>query len=303
MRIIGGFLLPEEMHYTKQALEFQDQLALLQQRGLGVADPVRALHWLQRVSYYRLSAYFLPFKDGANFQPGVEFNDIAGLYIFDRKLRLLVLDAIERVEIALRTAITYEIGHAYGPFGHTDPANFDPGYDHARLMADLTVEEGRARETFAQHFRGKYTSETHLPVWMATELLSLGSISLLYRGLSPVIKRRIATEYGVTDRHFGSWLHTLSYVRNVCAHHKRLWNRQLGVRPQLPTKSLSWPHNVPDNGRVYCVLIVLQLMLQTVSPRCHWRQRLFDLFDDHPSIPLDAMKFPPRWRELAIWRG
>lgn len=289
------------MRYPKQALSFPDQLALLQQRGLHVADPARAQHWLQRVSYYRLSAYFLPFKDAEAFRPGTEFDDIAGLYIFDRKLRLLVLDAIERVEIALRTAITYEIGHVYGPFGYTDPGNLDPGFDHARLMTDLAVEERRAQETFAQHFRAKYTSETHLPVWMATELLSFGSISLLYRGLSPAIKRRIATEYGISDRHLGSWLHALSYVRNVCAHHKRLWNRQLGVRPQLPTRSLSWTHHVPDNDRIYCVLVVLRHMLKVMSPRCRWRDRLFDLFDAHPNMDLTSMRIPAEWRTHKTW--
>jgi len=92
------------MHYLKAALSFPDQLAQLQQRGLHVTDPDRALHWLRRVSYYRLSAYFLPFKNGESFRPGTEFNDVAGLYIFDRKLRLLVLDAIERIEVALRTS-------------------------------------------------------------------------------------------------------------------------------------------------------------------------------------------------------
>lgn len=104
------------MNYSKQALSFPDQLAQLQRRGLTIVDQGRALQWLQRVSYYRLSAYFLPFKDSENFRPGTEFNDIAGLYIFDRKLRLLMLDAIERIEVALRTSVTYEIGHAYGPF-------------------------------------------------------------------------------------------------------------------------------------------------------------------------------------------
>lgn len=290
------------MHYPKAALSFSDQLAQLQQRGLHVADPDRALHWLHRVSYYRLSAYFLPFKDGESFRPGTEFNDVAGLYIFDRKLRLLVLDAIERIEVALRTSITYEIGHAYGPFGHTDPANFAPNLDHAKFMAELVSEERRAKETFATHFRAKYTAEPHLPVWMATELLSFGAISMLYKSMAPIIKSRIAAEFGVSDRHFASWLHALSYIRNVCAHHKRLWNRELAIKPQLPTRSLAWAHVVEGNTRLYCMLVVLQHMLKVVSPHCHWRDRLFLLFDEHPGVPLAPMQVPPEWRTRAIWR-
>ena len=257
---------------------------------------------MQRVSYYRLSAYFLPFKEGERFRAGTDFNDVAGLYIFDRKLRLLVLDAIERVEVALRTAVTYEIGHAHGPFGHSDPANFSPRYDHANFMKELVTEERRAKETFAAHFRRKYTTESHLPVWMATELLSFGTISRLYGGLSPDMKRRIASEYGVPDGQFGSWLHTLSYVRNICAHHKRLWNRQLGVKPQIPRRSLAWPHVLQSNERLYCILVMLQHMLNVVSPRCHWRERLFQLFDEHPGVPLASMQVVPDWRTRAIWR-
>jgi len=291
-----------KMHYLKAALSFPDQLAQLQQRGLHVADPDRALHWLGRVSYYRLSAYFLPFKERESFRPGTEFNDIAGLYIFDRKLRLLILDAIERIEIALRTSITYEIGHAYGPFGHTDPANFAPNLDHAKFMAELASEEHRARETFAAHFRKKYTAESHLPVWMATELLSFGTISILYKSLAPAIKNRISAEFGVSDRYAASWLHALSYIRNVCAHHKRLWNRELAIKPQLPTRSLAWPHAVQSNERLYCILVLLQHMLKVVSPRCHWRDRLFKLFDEHPDVSLAPMQVPPDWRVRAIWR-
>ncbi len=290
------------MRYLKAALSFSDQLAQLQQRGLHVADPDRALRWLQRISYYRLSAYFLPFKDGDNFRQGTEFNDVAGLYIFDRKLRLLVLDAIERIEVALRTSITYEIGHAYGPFGHTESANFAPNLDHVKFMAELESEERRAKETFATHFRSKYTSEPHLPVWMATELLSFGAISMLYKSMAPAIKSRISAEFGVSDRHVASWLHALSYIRNVCAHHKRLWNRELGIKPQLPTRSLAWPHVVQSNERLYCLLVVLQHMLKVVSSHCRWRDRLFTLFDEHPGVPLAPMQVLSDWRTRAIWR-
>ncbi|MBK7143671.1 MAG: Abi family protein [Xanthomonadales bacterium] len=250
------------MRYDKPALTFDEQLALLQQRGLHVPDTARARHWLQRVSYYRLSAYFLPFKHGELFRAGTDFDDVAGLYVFDRKLRLLVLDAIERIEVAMRTAVTYEVGHRFGAFGHTDPANFSPHFEHTKFMIELDTEERRARETFAAHFRSKYRSETHLPVWMATELLSFGTISQLYASLSPDIKRAIAGEYGVPDLHFASWLHTLSYTRNLCAHHKRLWSRQFAIRPKLPSRSRLWPHEIPDSGKVYAVLLIVRHMLQ-----------------------------------------
>jgi len=290
------------MHYTKPSLTFDQQLELLRGRGLEIDDPVRANHWLRKISYYRLSAYFLPFKNEQRFRPGTRFDQIAGLYIFDRKLRLLVMDAIERIEIAIRTSITYEIAHAYGPFGHADAANFAPGFEHARFMEELATEERRAQETFVAHFRNKYAEQACLPVWMATELLSFGAVSKLYKALHPEIRQRIAGDFRVDSQFLVSWLHVLSYVRNVCAHHKRLWNRELAVKPRFPSRSRQWPHQVPDNGRLYAVLTVLRHMLGVVSPNCQWRDRLFLLLDQHPTVSLDAMRFPASWRTLALWR-
>lgn len=290
------------MRYTKPALTFDQQLDRLRERGLTIHDPARATHWLRKVSYYRLSAYCLPFKDADKFRPGTTFDQIAGLYIFDRKLRLLVMDAIERIEIAARTSITYEIAHTHGPFGHADSVNFDPKFNHAEFMKELALEEKRARETFVAHFRAKYAEEPHLPVWMATELMSLGAVSKLYVALQPKIKQRIADDFGVDKQFLVSWLHVLSYVRNICAHHKRLWNRELAVKPKLPSRCRQWPHQVPDNGHLYAVLVVMRHMLGIVSPNCKWRERLFCLLDEHQAVPLDAMRFPANWRTLALWR-
>lgn len=290
------------MHFPKPALTIDEQLELLRGRGLLVTDEARARHWLRNVSYYRLSAYCLPFKQGEQFRVGTSFDDVAGLYIFDRKLRLLVLDAIERIEVSLRTAVTYGIAHAHGPFGHTNPKNFAPDFEHAKLMVELAAEERRSRETFALHFRKKYSHETHLPVWMATELLSFGAVSKLYKHMGPKLRAEIALTYGVNEMFLASWIHVLSHVRNICAHHKRLWNREFGIRPKLPTRSVNWPHVVPDNGRLYAVLVILQHMLRVVSPRGQWSRRLFLLFDQHPAIPLAAMGAPLDWRTRVLWR-
>lgn len=290
------------MRYLKPALSLDQQLDLLRQRGLAVHDPARALRWLRSVSYYRLSAYFLPFKDGEQFRPEADFNEIAGLYIFDRKLRLLILDAIERIEVAIRTSVTYEIGHAYGAFGHADSANFASGFDHSRFMSELLDEERRAKETFASHYRKQYAEETHLPVWMATELLSFGTISKLYQSLDPKLRQRVAAPYKVDAQFLMSWLHTLTYVRNVCAHHKRLWNRQLAIKPRFPSRSLAWSHRVPDNGRLYAVLVVLRHMMMVNSPNSKWAERLHDLLAAHPTVPQSAMGFPTDWKTFATWR-
>jgi abortive infection bacteriophage resistance protein len=287
--------------YRKPPLDLDAQLVLLEQRGLAIPDRERATHWLRQVGYYRLSAYFLPFKAGERFGPGVAFDDVAGLYAFDRKLRLLVLDAIERIEVSVRASVMSRIAEAHGPFGHVDPANFSPRFDHARFLAELAREESQARETFAAHFRAKYTAEPHLPVWMASELLSFGTVSRLYGAMSPSLKRSVAGPFGVPDDMFGTWLHALTYVRNVCAHHKRLWNRRLAILPRLPAKGCAWSGTVPDPASLYGVLVILAHALLVIAPRSRWQWRLSSLFDLHPDVALAAMGVPPDWRLRPPW--
>lgn len=288
------------MRYPKQSLEFQEQLELIKSRGLVVNDAARALRWLSRVSYYRLSAYFLPFKnaDTDSFRVGADFDQVAELYKFDGRLRLLTLQAIERSEIALRTALTYHIAMNYGPFGHVDAGNFAPEFEHARFLQELSEEEMRSRETFVTHYRNKYTSESHLPVWMATELISFGTMSKMYKFLRPDIQRAIAKEYGVAGDIFKTWLHCLSYVRNNCAHHKRFWNRRLAIRPTIPRR---WQYSVPSNDRVYCVAVILQHVMNVICPACRWRQRLIQLVDAQPGSYLGHMGFPRNWKQILPW--
>jgi abortive infection bacteriophage resistance protein len=289
------------MRYQKPALTYEEQYDLIVSRGLVVEDRLRLIRWLKHISYYRLSAYFIPFKIGDQFNQGATFDQVAGVYIFDRKLRLILLDAVERIEVALRTDLTYEITHAYGPFGHTDPKNFDPAFDHEEFMNEVREAESDSRETFISHYRTKYTKEEHLPLWMASELLSFGCISKLYRACAPAIKRKIAGRFSVQDAQLASWFHALSYIRNVCAHHSRLWNRTLAVKPSIPNPSRGWPYQIPRSDRLYAILVIVRHCLLKISPSCHWRERMFAHFDRHPDIDLAAMGIPPNWRQLMPW--
>jgi abortive infection bacteriophage resistance protein len=289
------------MRYQKPALTYEQQFDLIVSRGLNVEDRLRLIRWLKHVSYYRLSAYFKPFKTEDWFNEEATFNLVAGLYIFDRKLRLVLLDAIERIEVAIRTDLTYEITHKYGPFGHMRSSNFDPRFDHAALVKELLQAEGDSRESFVTHFRKKYNKEPDLPLWMASELLSFGRVSKLYRACIPDIKRKIASRYNVHDSILITWFHSLSYVRNVCAHHSRLWNRELAIKPSIPNVSRAWPYQVPNNDRLYVMLVIVRHCLLITNPRCKWRERLFKLFDEHPEIDLSAMGIPKDWRNLMPW--
>ena len=138
------------MKYSKPHLPYEDQVDLLIRRGLDCPDRGRSLLCLKQIGYYRLSAYFIPFKDAAsgNFRPGTTFEQIIDLYKFDVDLRRLVLEALDAIEISVRAIITYEIGKHLGVFGHADPTNFATAFNHADFMKILRREEGRSTEAF-----------------------------------------------------------------------------------------------------------------------------------------------------------
>ena len=293
------------MKYEKPALTFDEQADLLIQRGL-LSDREELLGRLRSVSYYRLSGYWYPFRrPDDTFGPGTTLDAIWRRYTFDRRFRLVVLEAIERVEVCIRTELVYLLAHAQGPFGYLDPASL-PGLSSDRytvFLEQLETECSRSREQFLNHFRQKYGDDhPHPPYWMVTELMTFGALLTLFRGSPSNVKKQIASRFGTTDRVFNSWLGALNGVRNICAHHGRLWNRELGYKPMIPTGDVLWhdPVHVANN-RVFGVLTILKYLLSDITPDTHWPARLSELLAEYPEIPLASMGFPGDWQLCPFW--
>ena len=207
-------------------------------------------------------------------------------------------EALDRIEISVRAVITYEIGKDLGVFGYADAANFAATFNHADFMRILRREEGRSTEVFIGHYRTKYTSEPELPVWMATELISFGALPKMYEHLRTGLRKKIAREFNHPQPVFVSWLHALTAVRNVCAHHSRLWNRELAVKPELP---VAWKANGIGNDRFYVIALIIQTLLADIAPDSLWGERLKALFNAHPTVYLRAMQFPFNWQTRSPW--
>lgn len=296
--------------YTKPALSFADQLQLLESRGLHIPDQDLALRHLSAISYYRLSAYWHPFlqrhaagKVTGSFQPGTDFDHVLRLYEFDRHLRLLVMDAIERIEVHVRTLVTYHLGHQYGAFGHTDPANFHPKFNHANWLAKLETEAWQSKDAFVEHFKSKYAGFPTLPIWMSTEVMSLGSLSFCYTGLKNQDKRHIARQVGIHHKRLKEWLHTLTYIRNICAHHSRLWNRELAIKPERVREPEWSPPITPRHDRLFYVLLILRVLLRSNDNGDHWVARCNELLETLASETRYrvAMGLPSGWQAHPLW--
>ncbi len=297
--------------YRKVALSFSDQLALLRERGLEIEDPERALADLARIGYYRLSGYWLPFKQDDERLDG-SFGSAVALYEFDRQLRLLVLDAIERVEVTLRTQIGYVIGHKSGPFGYEDARLFRDDFgdssgrhSHDRWLQRLGEETERSQEVFVTAYRRKYDRSSHLQIWMATEVMSLGTLSRIYGALLAHEQRQVAQYFGIHFSILHNWLHVFSAARNITAHHGRLWNRDLSIQPKLPRREHDFSDvYIPNQRRSYVLLVMLRHVTQSIDGQEQRWARLvvkhLHQWDHHPHWQ-QAMGLPAHWHDHVWW--
>lgn len=314
------------MKYEKPPLTYQQQIDLLKSRGVIFADEAKAAYQLANVSYFRLSAYMFPFKKKVGgcvideFQWGTSWKDIYDMYVFDRKLRLLVFDAIEKIEVAIRTQMVYILSHRYGAHWQDDVSIYKPKQilrlkDGSTKEVDVYGEiqkhlneqlHNNQAELFIEHYRETYTHPTNPPSWMCVEVMYFNQLSRIYSHLEKRSDRaEIARYFGLPPDEFASWLHTMNYIRNICAHHARLWNRDLKIVPAMLkfSKSKEWISN-PDSvqrSKVYYFLCMVNYMLQTVNINSTFTIRLKELINEYkPKIW--AMGFPEKWEEEKMWQ-
>jgi len=258
MRTPAGYLfLGGTMKYEKPPLGIVDQIQLLSKRGMEIPNPQRAIRYLSHISYFRLRGYWIPFekKDKRHdhrFIDGTTFDDVLNLYIFDRKFRLLMLEAIERVEISFRAHFANELGVAYGSHFYLDTKyayNIDL---HERLLTTLASEIHRSTELFIEHYNKN-----------------------------------------------------LTFIRNITAHHGRLWNRRMTITMRLPKKPkvLSAMLNPEATRYIGNTVIMLGYFLKLISPGTSWPHRMQQLVTLSPGIRPAAMGFQKDWQQLSLWNG
>lgn len=293
--------------FSKPPTTFQEQIALLKSRGMLFNDINRAAHYLSHINYYRLSAYWLPFEQTHSpscFKQGTEFNTILEHYIFDRELRLLLMDAVERIEISLRTQWAYYLSHNYGVYAHLDEKIYNSQngkWDYIENFNILSKTVKESKEIFIRHF-DQY-KEVLPPIWVVCEIMTLGQLSKWYKNLKFRKDRNsIAKIYELDEKILSSFLHHLSIIRNICAHHGRIWNREFTFTYILPKNPsmLFANFNQIEKKRIYNTLVMLAYLMDKINPN-KWKLKINDLFIRHPEINRQNMGFPENWKELSMW--
>lgn len=319
----------EKVPYIKKPLSIKTQVSRLENRGLIIDDENLAGDYLSNISYYRLRAYTYPFQNNIDseadhcfLRDDIHFKDIIDLYCFDRRLRSLIFNAIEKIEVALRTKIVQIYSETTGnSHWYEDESLFkdkyfsnnddEKTYLYDILYDDIEHEVDRSNEDFIKHYKSKYSNPETLPAWMTLEVISFGTLSRLYELLKKDDnKKMVAKLFGLNKIDIlENWMHALSNLRNCCAHHSRVWNRRFIVNILLPTNA---DHLFLDRdtiskvkrNKLFAYLCCIKYILDIISPNNSFHKNLKELIANGGKLlSLKDMGFPENWNYLGVWRG
>lgn len=300
--------------YEKVALTISQQINQLKNRGLHIEDSDHAEHFLSHISYYRMAGYWWPMqnepKNSHIFKANSKFSDVIALYNFDRELRVIIFDAIEKIEISLRTKLIYHLSHEFGPWWFQNLDIYQNVPEAAKTLAVLQEELERSKDIFIKDHNKKHKDDKRFPpAWKTLELTSFGALSRIYGNLKSKItsKDTIAAEFGVVNHTFlPSWLQSIAQIRNYCAHHSRLWNKNLPGRPKLLSNPPNdWIKDIPIEKEwhmLYIHLCCIKYLLNVVQPKNHFTEQLADLFIKYPSVDSNALGMKSNWNNELLWK-
>ncbi len=283
----------EKVKFNKPALTVEKQIELLKSRGLIINNIEFAKSILSNIAYYRLSAYMKYFQINDVFKTNTTFEDVINLYNFDKDLKSIIFENIRIIEISLRTKICLHMCSNYGSHWFYDINNYKSQKDYEKTLEILENERGLKKDTFIKYYYEKYSEPDLPPFWMISEVLSMGDLSKILNGLNFKDVKQIANS--LTPDYFTSpvltnWIHVLATIRNICAHHSRLWNRQLKIKFAIPQRIPQWLENRVGNDNVYAVCFVIALLMKH-HPYNNFEQQLKQLFIKYKNMDITKMGF------------
>lgn len=286
-----------ELKKQQPPMTIDEQVENLKSIGLIVDDEEYAKKILNDISYFRLvKAYSLNLKPkNGCYDKQTTFKEIVALYLFNANFRQIIFPEIEKVEINVRCRVANFFAEQYGVLGYLQAENFADENYHAQFLKDINEEIGRnSKAPFVRNFRENYEGG-NLPIYALVEVFSFGTLSKFYKNMLNKDKKAIAKSFGVGYTYLESWLESISYVRNICAHYGRIYNAKLSKTPILYKE---YTQVGIGNNRIYGVLLCLKHLLKN---DVHWNlfvDKIELLFDKYQYVKISTMGFPENWREL-----
>lgn len=284
-----------KLKYEKPPKTITEQIELLKSRGLIIDNEEIMKYFLTNVSYYHWSIYFKHFQKDDVFYNGTNFEDILKIYVFDNKLRLLLLGLLERVEKSFKCRMAYELSigtnnsHCY-----LDVDLFLDQGAYEEVLKTITDEVEKSREISIDHYKDKYDTPALPPIWVIVEILSFGQCGKMSSKLKRYYKNKIAQTFGEDEKFIINWMHCLSNLRNICAHHSWLWKRNLPFTSAQNHRKYGKYFNGVNNKRLFNYLVILQIILCKINPTTSWVIKLKSYIKEH-DIRIYQMGFPDDW--------
>jgi len=286
-----------ELKQHQPSMSIVEQVENLKSLGLIINDEDYAKKILNDISYFRLiKAYSLGFKPkNGNYNEGVTFEQIVELYLFNANFRQIMFAEIEKIEVNVRCRIANYFADTYGVLGYKEPANFVDEEYYNTFLEDIEEELGRnSKAPFVRNFKENYEGGD-LPIYALVEVFSFGTLSKFYKNMKNVDKKAVAKSFGIGYTYLESWLESISYVRNICAHYGRLYNAKLSKTPMLYKE---YSQAGIGNNRIFGILLCMKQILKNDA---HWNQyvdQIDMLIDKYEKVDVKTMGFPGNWKEL-----
>ncbi len=276
-----------------------EQIAILKKRGCVVKDENFARETLRYINYYRISNYFEPFSVSKHkYEEGTTFEKIMQIYEMDRKLRSVLIAALEEIEIALRASVSNYHALKYGALGYLNPNTFDRSHNHQSFISRVNhlIDCGEER-AFVRHYNSKYGGK--FPLWVVMELFSFGTLAFFFKDMHTADKKTLANEYyGCSPSEMDNWIFCLNELRNYCAHYNRLYGNHFPVLPKTPK---NFEPELKDD--VFGYLIVMKQLYHNHE---NWNERVVKpisrmLKKNSQVIRLSDIGFPEGWEKLIAF--
>jgi abortive infection bacteriophage resistance protein len=295
--------------FKQLPLTIDEQIDLLKQKKLIIEDEAKAKYWLSHVSYYRLKHYTFSFKninDNNNFIPNTTFKQVLDLYLFDRKLKLVIFDGLETIEVAVKTMLSNTFSQSYGAHWYLEETMFSEKFEYDKFIEAIQAEYNDPDEYSVQVYKTIYSDPKLPPSWMVMEFLTFGTISKIFEHIMVRNEKLdICWHFNLPDNILMSWLHCFTHMRNRCAHHARFVYRSVKHEPILPSRRKHIFLNEVDSvnrSSLYAALCCMQHLIGKINPDSSFKSGLLSLIDLNPAINYTRMGFTENWRKEAIWQ-
>ncbi|HEX5154780.1 MAG TPA: Abi family protein [Parafilimonas sp.] len=297
------------MKYSDPALTIEEQFQLLVKNNLTITSEAAVKDTLISIGYFRLNNYMKYFKTGNRFIDGTVVEDIRDLYEFDKFLRISLFDAIADIEVAVKALINNSLACKYSSHWISNAAIFKPGFYnyHQEMITDITDYcKNNPEEQFIKKYKNSFNDPQLPPSWMLMEIMSFGKISMIYENiLHTEDKVAVSAQLKTHDNILTSWLHCLTYIRNLCAHHAKILDRTLTIKPIMPLRKKNRflkDAEELDTSKIYAVLCCLCYLLQSINPVSDFKENITNLMINNPQLKPAFMGFTPDWENESIWK-